>query len=253
MNNFSSNKIAAIVQARAGSTRLPGKIFKQISGKPMLQHVVERISHSQFIDQIIVATTTLHEDNAVEEFCIKNNYAYYRGSSDDVLSRYFETAKKYCIDIIVRITSDCPLIDPQIIDTMLNNFLSANKSGHVDYLSNVAKRTFPRGLDVEIFSFAALEKTHNEAKENFEREHVTPFIYRRQNEFHISNYENEKDYSFHRWTVDTEEDFKLVSEIYSALYEPNSIFYFEDILRLFEKRPELISINQNVRQKSLGE
>ncbi|MCL4549645.1 MAG: glycosyltransferase family protein [Bacteroidetes bacterium] len=253
MNNFSQQKITAIVQARTGSTRLPGKILKNISGKPMLRHVVERLSFSKMTDQIIIATTDLPEDNIVEEFCIKNNYAFHRGSMDDVLSRYYDTAAKFNADIIVRITSDCPLIDPELIDSMLSNFLSANKSSRLDYLSNIIKRTFPRGLDAEIFSFAVLEKTYNEAKEVFEREHVTPYIYRHPEKFTIESFTNEKNYSSHRWTVDTEEDLKLINEIYSALYRPNSVFYFKDILQLFEKRPELFSINQNVRPKSLGE
>ena len=253
MNSPSQQKIAAIVQARTGSTRLPGKIFKNISGKPMLQHVVERLSFSKLTDQFIIATTTLPEDNAVEEFCIKNNYTYHRGSMSDVLSRYYDTATKFNADIIVRITSDCPLIDPGLIDLMLNVFFAANKLGRLDYLSNVIKRTFPRGLDAEIFSFAALEKANKEAKENFEREHVTPYIYQHPKEFTIENFINEKDYSSHRWTVDTEEDLELIRIIYSELYKPNSVFYFEDVLKLFERRPELFSINKNIKQKSLGE
>lgn len=215
----------------------------------MLQHVIERLSFSQILNQTIVATTTLPEDNAVEELCRKNNYSYCRGSSEDVLSRYFEAAKQFGVKIIIRITADCPLIDPRIIDSMLKQYLS----NRVDYLSNITKRTFPRGLDVEIFSFDALAKAHSEANENFEREHVTPFIYRHPERFSISEFVNDKDYSFHRWTVDTEEDFKLVNEIYTALYKLDFIFYFEDVLKLFERRPELLLINQNIKQKSLGE
>ncbi len=236
-----------------GSTRLPGKIFKNISGKPLLQHVVDRLTFSRLIDQIIIATTTLPEDNAVEDFCIKNGIAFHRGSSNDVLSRYYDSAKKFGADIVIRITSDCPLIDPKIIDLMLKNFLYSNRSGRLDYFSNVTERTFPRGLDVEIFSFAALEKAYNGANKNFEREHVTPFIYQHPEKFVISNYTSKKDYSFHRWTVDTEKDLKLIDEIYTALYKPNSIFYFEDVLKLFDGRPELFLINQNIKQKSLGE
>lgn len=253
MNNFSLPKITAIIQARVGSTRLPGKIFRNISGKPMLQHVVDRLSFSKFINQIIIATTNLQEDDLVEDFCKRNNFSFYRGSSDDVLSRYYEAAKKFGAQIIVRITSDCPVIDPELIDSMLNDFLSANKSSRLDYLSNVIKRTFPRGLDVEIFSFHALEKIYHEAIDGFELEHVTPYIYLHPEKFSLRNYNNEKDYSFHRWTVDTEEDLKLVSEIYNALYKPGAIFFFRDVLQLFERRPELFSINQNVKQKSLGE
>lgn len=244
---------SAIVQARSGSTRLPGKIFKQISGKPMLQHVIERLSYSKLINQIIVATTTLPDDDAVEDFCKMNKITFHRGSPDDVLSRYYDTAKRFSVDTIVRVTSDCPLIDPQVIDKMIEKFFLISKSDHVDYLSNSIVRTFPRGLDAEVFSFAALEQAHNESEEVYEREHVTPFIYHHPEKFIHSDFLNNKDYSFHRWTVDTEEDFRLVSEIYSELYKPNSIFYLDDVLKLFEKRHDLLSINQNIKQKSLGE
>jgi spore coat polysaccharide biosynthesis protein SpsF len=240
------NKVA-IVQARYGSTRLPGKILKDISGKPMLWHVVNRLSFSKLIDKTIIATTDLPNDNITEEFCIDNKIDYYRGSADDVLSRYCKAARQFNADIVIRITSDCPLIDPLIVDKMLGTFLT--ECSDCDYMSNVIERTFPRGLDTEIFTSNALEKAMNEAATPFEHEHVTPFIYNHTDMFKTRNYANKQDYSFHRWTVDTEEDLKLIDEIYKALYISDKLFLFEDVLKLFEQKPELININQHIKQK----
>jgi spore coat polysaccharide biosynthesis protein SpsF len=248
-----SKNIVAIIQARIGSTRLPGKILKEVSGKPILWHVVDRLSHSQSINKIVVATTDLPEDDRTEEFCIENNISFSRGSSDDVLSRYYEAAKKFNADIVIRITSDCPVIDPSVIDMMLQEYLYSNKSTIIDYLSNTLVRTFPRGLDAEIFSFEALEKTILEAQQQYEREHVTPYIYQHPEIFSLKNYASGIDFSFHRWTVDTAEDYQLINKIYVELYQPDKLFLLEDILHLFERKPELISVNQNVKQKHLGE
>lgn len=254
MNSKKQNfKVAAIIQARLGSTRLPGKIFRQILDKPMLWHVVDRLSHSKIIDEIIVATTNLSEDDRVQEFCEMNNILFYRGNAEDVLSRYYEAAKKFKTDLVIRITSDCPVIDPLIVDNMLEYFFKENQSRNLDYLSNVLPRTFPRGLDTEIFSLDALTKAHNKAAQQFEREHVTPYIYNHPEIFTIKNFTNERDYSFHRWTVDAQEDLLLIENIYAALYNKNKLFLFEDILELFKKRPDLIRINQNVQQKKPGE
>lgn len=251
MNNKLQNKNkVVIVQARIGSTRLPGKIFKPLAGKPMLWHVVNRLSYSKVIDKIIIATTTLPEDDQVEKFCCENNISFYRGSSNDVLSRYYEAAKLYEADFIIRVTSDCPVIDPFIIDSMLLNFIN---EVHIDYLSNSIQRTFPRGLDAEIFTFSALEKTFNEAKLDYEHEHVTPYIYHNPDRFIIKNFANEVDLSFNRWTVDTIEDLKLIEEIYNSLYQKDKIFSFNEILQLIKTRPELAKINQDIKQKKLGE
>lgn len=246
-------KTAAIIQARFGSTRLPGKIFKDLCGKPVLWHVVNRLSHSKFLDKIIVATTILPEDDIVEKFCTDNKILFSRGSSEDVLSRYYEAAKKFDAEIVIRITSDCPVIDPQILDTMIEEFTAASKTENIDYMSNSIQRTFPRGLDVEIFTFDVLEKTFNEAVQTYEREHVTPYIYQHPEIFKIKNFAGEKDYSFHRWTVDTPEDYELIKKIYDELYDPGKIFLFSDILKLFEQQPDLININQHIKQKRLGE
>ncbi len=245
------SKITAIVQARIGSTRLPGKILKELSGKSVLWHVVNRLSHSKLCNKIVIATTTEPEDDVVENYCVENNFPYYRGSSENVLSRYYETAKVFGAEIIIRITSDCPLIDPEIIDKMLEQFLS--EKSKIDYMSNVFPRMFPRGLDTEIFTCDALEISFNNAVNQNDLEHVTPYIYQHPEKFKIKNFANDKDLSFHRWTIDTTEDYELIKSIYNKLYESGKIFLLNDILKLFDEHPELIKINQNVKQKNLGE
>lgn len=246
---FPNKKVTAIIQARIGSTRLPGKVLKNLCGQPILWHVWNRLKNAMNIDEIIIATTTLSEDDALQSFCEKNKILFSRGSSEDVLSRYYEASKKFNSDVIIRITADCPLIDPTVVDKTVELFASKN----FDYTSNCIKRTFPRGFDTEVFSFSALEKTFNEAKTKPEREHVTPYIYNHPEIFSIGSYTNSADWSFHRWTVDTAEDFRLIEEIYNSLYNQEQLFAFDDILKLFADRPELFNINHEVEQKKLGE
>lgn len=241
-------KKVAIIQARSGSTRLPGKIFKEICGKPMLWHVINRLSYSVQIDNMVIATTTAPEDDSTEKFCIENKIEYYRGSVENVLSRYCEAALQSGAEIIIRITSDCPLIDPAIIDRMLEQFISSGQT--IDYMSNVVERTFPRGLDTEIMTFDSLSKAAKEAVSSFDREHVTPYIYNNPDRFKVTNFKNEKDYSRYRWTVDTIEDFNLITQIYNELYVPNKLFLLDDIIDLMNRKPELNKINENIKQKS---
>lgn len=241
-------KIIAIIQARLGSTRLPNKVLKNLCGSPVLLHVINRLKQSKYISEIIIATTTLPEDDAIQQFCEENGVKFYRGSSENVLSRYYEAAKKFNAETVIRITSDCPVIDPVLIDEMIEEYSKSN----VDYMSNSLTRTFPRGLDAEIFSFTALEKAFNEAAKQYELEHVTPYIYQHPELFSLKNYTNDTDYSFHRWTLDTEEDYRLLTEIYEALYPVNKVFLWKDVLTLFEKRPELLEINKHIEQKKLS-
>jgi spore coat polysaccharide biosynthesis protein SpsF len=191
----------------------------------------------------------------IEAYCRSNSVLFYRGHPENVLSRYFEAAKKHNIDIIVRITADCPLIDPQIVDRMVEAFFKLNVLRVFDYLSNTIQRTFPRGLDAEIFLFTTLKKAFYQASSDYEREHVTPFIYEHSKWFKTKNYveQGQKDYSSHRWTVDTIEDFNLIEEIYKALYSQKKLFLLEDVIKLFSERPELMKINEEVQQKDLGE
>ena len=239
-------KVVAIIQARMGSTRLPGKVMKDLCGKTVLAHDIERVRQSKYIDEIVIATTKFKEDDIILKEVSKNGAKVYRGSENDVLSRYYEAAKENKADVIVRITSDCPLIDPFIVDEVLNS--------NYDLVTNAGvypeNRTYPRGLDVEVFSFDILKKSFQEAIEMYQREHVTPFIY--ENSKNIYYYKNNIDYSKYRWTLDTEEDYKLIEIIYKKLYKGEHNFYFNDILKLFDDIPELFEINKNVRQKRIN-
>jgi len=244
-------KIGAIIQARMTSTRLPGKVLMDIEGKPMLWHVVNRLKFSEKLDDIILAIPNTKKNNILEKFAKDNKVKYFRGSEEDVLSRYYKTAKKFKCDLIVRITSDCPLIDPQIVDLVIEKHLKLN----ADYTSNTLKRTFPRGLDVEVFNFKVLKKAQKEAKEDYQREHVTPYIYKNPEIFKIQNIKAERRlrYLEIRLTVDTKKDLRLIREIYKRLYKPKKIFYTEEIINLLNNHKELVRINEKVRQKSLNE
>lgn len=246
---MSIKNTSVIIQARVGSTRLPGKVLKDLCGKPILWHVWNRLSHSKKVDEIIIATTTLPEDDLIKSFCEQYSIPFYRGSTNDVLSRYYEAAEKYNADTIIRVTADCPVIDPTIIDHVINSY----RTEQVDYMSNGMTRTFPRGLDTEIFSFRILELAHKQAILEYEREHVTPYIYNHPELFSLKSFVNIEDLSFYRWTVDTEEDFKLLKFIYESLFHKKEIFLLDDILNLFKENPQLLKINQHIEQKKLGE
>lgn len=239
--------IVAIVQARMGSTRLPGKVLMDIMGKPMLWHVVSRLRFSKLLDKIVIATSVNSKDDLIEDFCKANGIFFYRGKEEDVLDRYYETAKAFNAKHIVRITSDCPLIDPKVIDLVLECHISYQP----DYTSNTIKRTFPRGLDTEVFTFTALEKVYREANEYYQREHVTVYFYEHPQLFKLHNVENNKDFSYLRWTVDVEEDLLFVKEIYKRLYEEGNIFLMKDILMVLNREPNLLEINKDVKQKSI--
>lgn len=238
-----------IIQARIGSGRLPGKILKDLCGFPMLYHVVERCKESKRADKVIVATTTQQEDDVTASFCDEHKVDYARGSENNVLERYHETALKFGSSRIVRVTADCPLIEPSIIDLCIEKF---EKEKGMDYLSNISVRTFPRGLDVEVFSFDALERAWKRAKEPYEREHVTPYIWENKNgEFKIGEVlraspEYARNY---RLTVDYPEDFEVVKKIYEALYKPNTIVDAREALAFLDHHPEIARINAYCEQK----
>ena len=242
-------KISAIVQARMTSTRLPGKVLMQIEGKPMLWQVINRLRLAKKIDEVILAIPDTKENDILERWTKENQIKYYRGSEEDVLFRYYETAKKFHSKVIIRLTSDCPLIDPKIVDLVIEKHLNSG----VDYTSNVIKRTFPRGLDVEVFNFMVLEKAHKEAKENYQREHVTPYIYEHPEIFKLQNIiaKGMLKRPEIRLTVDTKEDLRLIREIYKHLYEPERVFYTKEIIELLDEHPELKKINARIKQKDL--
>lgn len=238
-----------IIQARTGSTRLPGKVLMNLKDKTVLCHVIERVSQARQVDKIVIATTVNQADDAIEKEAQKCGVSVYRGSEDDVLSRYYEAAVKYEMDIVVRITADCPLIDPHVIDRLIMIY----EDNDYDYVSNggsdLSLRKYPRGLDVEVFSFDSLEKADSGAKEPYQREHVTPYIYENANSIFYDS--DREDYSHYRWTLDTKEDYTLISRIYEELYQGSHDFYFEDIIKLMEDEPELSLINENIKQKEL--
>ncbi len=240
--------IFAIIQARMGSTRLPSKVLKTVEGKPILWHVVERVGHSKNINGIIVATTYLDEDKKIIEVAKKLGVKSFAGSEDDVLDRYYQSAKKYNADVIVRITSDCPFVDPVIIDKTIeyfkNNDFDYVSTGHITGQEHKSK--YPDGLDTEVFSFSALKRAWEESKLASDREHVTPYIWRNKDLFKIGTIDNDKDLSYMRWTVDEEKDLRFVREIYKKLYSSEKIFLTEDILTLLSREPNLIKINENI-------
>ena len=242
-------KITAIIQARMGSSRLPGKVLKPLLGQSVLSHVIHRVQQVKRINEIVIATTDKGEDEVIVEEALNCGVQISRGSEDDVLSRYYHAADKFGADVIVRITSDCPLIDPEISNNVIEKYLTSN----VDYCSNTQTRSFPRGLDTEVFSFSSLHKAFWNAKKDYEREHVTPYLYLNPQQFKIAQFVNEIDYSHYRWTLDTPEDWELISKIYEKLHSAGSIFHWMDAIRLMERYPELADINKEIKQKNLGE
>lgn len=235
--------IVAIIQARVGSTRLPKKVLAEIEGKPMLLHIIDRVKQAKRIDKIIIATTDLPEDKVIEEIAKNSGVEYFAGSEKDVLDRYYKAVKKFGADIIVRITGDCPVVDPELIDKTVKFFLETS----CDYASTAyPKTTFPDGLDIWVFSFQALEKAWKEAVLPSEREHVTPYMWKHRELFKIATFQNNEDLSNMRWTVDEQIDLKFIRAIYKRLYKPGKLFLMKDILNLLNKEPELAKINQSI-------
>lgn len=245
LTNKLPKKVGIVIQARMGSTRLPGKVIKPILGKPMLEILISRLRRSKKTDIIIIATSQKKNDDVIENLANKLGVACFRGDEEDVLSRYYEAAKKYNLDVVVRVTSDCPLSDPLLIDSLINYYLD---NLDADYVANIIKRTYPRGFDIEVFSFKSLEKAAKEATKPYEREHVTPFISENSK---VLNYQDTSDASQYRVTVDTPEDFQLITEIFKSL-DPNKQFGYKQVVDLLDSRPDLVAINQHVEQKAIA-
>lgn len=238
-------KILIVVQARTQSTRLPYKVMMSLCGKPLLARIVERIDSARFTNEIVIATSTASQDDVIEDLCRAENIECFRGDPFDLLDRHYKAAIKYDADAIVKIPSDCPLIDPEIIDKVISVFMNSNDE--FDYVSNLHPASYPDGNDVEIMSFEALEKSWFEAKLPFEREHTTPYIWENRNKFIVGNveWENKLDYSStHRWTIDYEEDYIFIKKIYEELYPEHKIFNMYQILKLLQDKPFLKKINQ---------
>lgn len=242
-------KVVAIVQARMGSTRLPGKVLMDISGRPMLWHVLTRLSFARSLSEVWVATTTSCRDDQLAALSSSWGYHCFRGSEDDVLSRYYHAALTAGASVVVRVTSDCPLIDPEVTDRVIKTCIASG----ADYASNIVERTYPRGLDVEAFRFDALARAHREATKPYEREHVTPYIWQNPSQFKIVSVGAEENLRRPelRLTVDTEDDLALVREIYRRLYEEGRVFGIHEVLELLDSEPHLARINAHVKQKPL--
>ncbi len=236
----------AIVQARMGSTRLPQKIMTNLCGKPMLWHIVKRVERSEFVNDVVIATSKEQADDAVEELAKKNKILLWRGSHDNVLKRFYDCATHYEADIVVRLTGDNALVDAGIIDGGIAYF----KESQRDYI--YYREGLPLGMAVEIFTYGALKCAYEHAKDVQCLEHVTPYLYRNPQLFQAERVSCiGKDYSSLRWTMDTEQDKELISEIYTRLYKEGNYFSFEDILKEYEKHPEWNFLNAEIEQKKV--
>lgn len=238
-------KIVTIIQARISSTRLPGKVMLPVLGKPLLIRMIERVKQSKLIGELVIATSSNSEDDQIELLCMENNLNCFRGHLTDLLDRHYQAGKIYNADAVVKIPSDCPLIDPHVIDAVIKYYI--DNSDKYDYVSNLHPATYPDGNDVEVISFSALERAWKEAVKVFEREHTTPYIWENPDKFRIGNvtWETGLDYStVHRWTIDFEEDYQFIKRVYQELYEPNYPFGIYDIINLLKQKPEIYEINK---------
>jgi spore coat polysaccharide biosynthesis protein SpsF len=239
-------KVVAIIQSRMGSTRLPGKVMMDLSGKPVLVRCVNRVKRAHTLDEVVVATTNKPADDAIMHLSDNQGWPCFRGSEEDVLDRYYHAAKTYEADVVVRITSDCPLIEPEIVDKVVKEFLERQPG--VDYCCNVLpKRTYPRGLDTEVMHFNVLERIWREDQNPAWREHVTAYIHRNPELFRIHGVINNIDCSHMRWTVDESEDLSFFRRIYNHFGSDR--FSWQEVLVLLEKHMEWSMINSHIQQK----
>ncbi len=239
-------RVVAIIQARMGSTRLPGKVLLDLAGEPMLVRGVNRTRRAQTLDEVVVATTVKPTDDAIVDLCDERGWPCFRGSEEDVLDRYYHAALAHQADVVIRITSDCPLIAPEIVDRVVWEFLDLQPE--IDYACNVLpRRSFPRGLDTEVMRFDVLEQAWREDRNPAWREHVTPYIQRNPDLFRIHGITNDIDYSHMRWTVDTPEDLAFVRCIYEHFGHDR--FSWRELLAVLDEHPEWLEINQHVQQK----
>ncbi len=224
------------------STRLPGKVLLNLGGKPVVQQVFNQISKTKLINEIVLATSIDKSDDLLEEWAKSSNNLFFRGSLDNVLERYYSAAKEFSADIVVRITADCPLIDPIIIDSVIELF---NK-GKYDYCSNTITPTFPDGLDVEVFKFTALEKAHKNATLLSEMEHVTPYIKNNPGLYKIGQFFSKTDYSSLRWTIDNKEDYEFLEQIFDKLSQENKYISWNSVIRFLKNNENLLKINSHI-------
>jgi spore coat polysaccharide biosynthesis protein SpsF len=239
-------RTVAIIQARTGSTRLPGKVLLPLLGEPMLTHVVRRVGRATLVDMVVVAATTEAADDAIVRLGAEAGWAVERGSEADLLDRYLMAARAHDAAVVVRITSDCPLIDPEVIDRTIAAFAGDAP----DYASNtLPPRTYPRGLDVEVIAMPALERAWREDRDPAWREHATPYIYRHPESFRLLRVPADDDRSGHRWSVDTAEDFELIRRIYASFGRDD--FTWREALAAMEAHPDWMALNRHVPQKTV--
>jgi spore coat polysaccharide biosynthesis protein SpsF len=239
-------RTVAIIQARMGSTRLPGKILNELASRPVLHHVIHRVIGSKSFDEVVVATTDRNIDDIVEVQAGVAGATVVRGDEDDVLSRFGLAAEQSNADVIMRITADCPLIEPHVLARMVERY----RKGGVDLVSNCLRRTFPRGLDAELFSRKALDIMLHEAHSVAQREHVTPFLYSNPDRFRIVSHEHHEDLSNYRLTLDTPEDLELLERIFSASVDPYAI-ELREVIALLRANPDWPQINAHIEQKKI--
>lgn len=245
---MSRPRVVVIVQARMGSTRLPGKVLMDLEGRPMLERQLERLARARTPDATVVATTTDPRDQPIVDLAMRLGVPVTRGSEDDVLARYLQAAHEHAADIVVRVTADCPLIDPEVLDRCGDALLA---DPNLDYASNTLERTYPRGLDVEALRLPVLEIAHDEATEPTDREHVTRFIWRQPERFRLHPITDDRDHSNLRWTVDTPEDLELVRAVYADTLPDNPCFTYADALDHARSHPALHALNAHVEQKAV--
>lgn len=245
-------RIVAIIQARMGSSRLPGKVLLPIEGRPMLEWVVRRASRASLVNQVMVATTKDPADDPLAAWCAENQIACFRGSLYDVLDRFYQAARSVQADVVVRITADCPFLDPQLVDDTIRAFLASGVDFAANRLPPPWRRTYPIGLDTEVASFSALERAWREARETYEREHVMPYLYDSEGRFKTLLLQHETDCGSYRWTVDTPQDLEAARRI-AAAFGGRDDFSWLDVLALVQQHPELSAINSGVAHKSYND
>jgi spore coat polysaccharide biosynthesis protein SpsF len=239
--------VVAIIQARLGSTRFPRKIFSELSNKPLIWHVINRLKYSKKIDKIVLATTETKTDDDLVTWAENEGVTFYRGNENNVLERFYFAAKNASADIIVRITADDPFKDPEIIDTVISKLVEEN----LEFVYNNNPPTYPEGLDTEVFTFDALEKAYLESIDDYEKEHVTQYFYRNKTRFKQANFSNDINLSHLRWTIDTALDYNMTKQVYDILYRENEIFLMEDILEVLKQHPKIAEINKEVTRSDM--
>jgi spore coat polysaccharide biosynthesis protein SpsF len=245
-----SRRTVAIIQARMGSSRLPGKVLKEIDRRPMLDWVVMRAGRAHTVNAVAVATTTDPSDDPIAAFCEARGIPVYRGDVFDVLDRYYQAARAFQAEVIVRLTADCPLLDPQVVDLTVQRFLDSGADFAANRLPPPFQRTFPIGLDTEVCSFAALERAWKEAEQKYQREHVMPYLYDQEGRFKVVVVDHSEDEGAQRWTVDTPQDLEFVRQVV-ARFGGRDDFGWLDVLALLEREPELMAINAEILHKTM--